>query len=132
MRAVKSKNTAFEMRVRRLLHAKGYRYRLHRKELPGCPDLVFGARKKIIFLHGCFWHGHECARGNRAPKSNAEYWSVKIARNRARDADVQARLNALGWRLLTIWECELGNDDVLQHRLYSFLGPPKDRSEDLP
>ena len=81
MRAVKGRDTKPEMAVRRLLHRMGYRYRLHRKELPGRPDIVFGSRRKVIFVHGCFWHGHSCKRGNRLPKTNAEYWQTKIARN---------------------------------------------------
>src|SRR5205814_5907334 len=85
MRAVKGRDTAPEMTVRRIVHGMGYRYRLHRKDLPGKPDLVFPRDHKVIFVHGCFWHGHDCQRGARAPKMNADYWSTKIARNRNRD-----------------------------------------------
>ena len=99
MRAVKGKDTKPEMIVRRLAHALGYRFRLHRKDLPGKPDLVFPGRRKVIFVHGCFWHGHECARGSRQPKQNAEYWRNKIARNVERDADNLQALERLGWQL---------------------------------
>lgn len=107
MRAVKSRDTKPEMVVRRAAHALGYRFRLHRKDLPGSPDLAFPRFKKAIFVHGCFWHGHDCARGARKPKTNAAYWEQKIARNKARDARVRGELAALGWESLTIWECEL-------------------------
>jgi len=121
MQAVKSKNTAPEMRLRKMLHAQGYRYRLHRRDLPGCPDLVFPGRKKIVFVHGCFWHGHDCARGARAPKTNQDYWLPKIARNRARDAASVAALASAGWQVLTIWECELRDDEEVRRRVTTFL-----------
>ena len=97
MRAVKGRDTKPEMTVRRLLHRMGYRYRLHRKDLPGKPDIVFGPRRKVIFVHGCFWHGHSCKRGSRVPKSNAEYWKEKIARNIERHSDQLDELTADGW-----------------------------------
>lgn len=126
MQAVKSKDTAFEMRVRRLLHAKGYRYRLHKKALPGCPDLVFSSRRKVIFLHGCFWHGHPCTRGKRVPKSNTDYWTAKISRNKTRDAAAQAELQALGWESLIVWECELAKAPAsILSKVSEFLGPPR-------
>lgn len=121
MRAVKGRDTSPEMIVRRLLHHLGYRYRLHRPDLPGKPDLAFPSRRKAIFVHGCFWHGHDCARGARAPKTNQDYWTAKIARNKARDADTIGRLRDLGWSALTVWECELKDRDVLADRLRSFL-----------
>jgi DNA mismatch endonuclease (patch repair protein) len=124
MAAVKGKDTTPELRVRRLAHALGYRFRLHRKDLPGAPDLVFPGRSKAIFVHGCFWHGHDCPRGARAPKANAAYWSAKIARNRARDAAALDALSALGWEALVLWECELKRDD-LPDRLRGFLGPAR-------
>ena len=120
MQAVKSKNTAPELIVRRFLHARGFRYRLHRKDLPGCPDLVFPSRRKVIFIHGCFWHGHDCARGARMPKTNAEYWAAKIGRNRARDAEHLKMLRSDGWRTLVLWECELRKPRY-QRRLAGFL-----------
>ena len=122
MARVKGKDTAPELKLRRLAHAMGYRFRLHRKDLPGSPDLVFPKRRAVIFVHGCFWHGHDCARGARQPKQNAEYWSAKIARNRARDAKVQEALRAQGWRVAVIWECEMKDLDALTARLKAFLG----------
>lgn len=121
MRAVKSEDTAPELIVRRLVYALGYRFRLHKRDLPGKPDLVFIGRRKIIFVHGCFWHGHDCPRGARAPKTNTEYWHSKITRNRERDAEHIARLAALGWRTLIVWECELSDQTALVHRLRTFL-----------
>lgn len=122
MRAVKGKNTKPELIVRRLTHALGYRYRLHRKDLPGSPDLVFVSRKKVIFVHGCFWHGHDCKRGSRQPKTNAGYWRDKIARNVARDASNQQALDAQGWQALVLWECDLKDREALAERLRDFLG----------
>jgi len=121
MARVKGKDTKPELTVRRLAHALGYRFRLHRKDLPGTPDLAFPGRRKAIFVHGCFWHGHDCARGSRKPKTRADYWAAKIARNRARDAETRARLDALGWEALTLWECELKDPEVLSQRLRAFL-----------
>lgn len=108
MRAVKSRNTTPEMIVRRLLHSMRYRFRLHRKELPGKPDIVFRAKRKVIFIHGCFWHGHECRRGSRVPKTNTAYWKQKILRNQARDECNVQKLRALDWRSLVLWECQIG------------------------
>lgn len=122
MRAVKSRDTRPELLVRRLAHALGYRFRLHRKDLPGSPDLVFPSRRKAVFVHGCFWHGHDCPRGARAPKANADYWRAKIARNVERDAHAEAALAALGWETLVLWECELKRDEELRARLRAFLG----------
>ncbi|WP_430430488.1 very short patch repair endonuclease [Oceanicaulis sp.] len=122
MRAVKDKNTKPEMIVRRMAHALGYRYRLHRKDLPGSPDLVFAGRKAVIFVHGCFWHGHDCKRGSRQPKTNAEYWRAKIARNMSRDAANLQALENQGWRALVLWECELKDRAAMAERLRGFLG----------
>lgn len=121
MQAVKGKNTSLEMLVRRVVHGMGFRYRLHRQNLPGKPDLVFAARRKIIFVHGCFWHGHRCPRGARSPKTNAEYWRSKISRNVRRDAQHLSALKAAGWRVLTIWECETKDSYRLALRLRRFL-----------
>jgi DNA mismatch endonuclease (patch repair protein) len=121
MRAVKGINTRPEQTVRSLLHALGYRFRLHRRDLPGSPDIVFPGRKAVIFVHGCFWHGHGCTRGNRMPKANADYWAKKLARNTARDAKAKAALEALGWRVLTVWECEIKDAAMLADRLRDFL-----------
>jgi DNA mismatch endonuclease (patch repair protein) len=121
MRRVKGKDTAPEMTVRRLLTRMGLRYRLHRPDLPGKPDIVMPGRKLAIFVHGCFWHGHDCARGARAPKANAEYWRAKIARNRARDLDHGAALRARGWRVLTLWECALKDEAALEDQILGCL-----------
>lgn len=117
MRAVKDKNTRPEQAVRSLLHALGYRFRLHRRDLPGSPDIVLPGRKAVIFVHGCFWHGHACKRGSRVPKANADYWISKIGRNAARDARTLAELEALGWRVLVVWECEIKDVAGLAARL---------------
>lgn len=121
MRAVKSRDTGPEMTVRRLAHSMGYRYRLHRGDLPGKPDLVFPSRRKAIFVHGCFWHGHTCRRGDRQPKTNAAYWVNKISRNRQRYERQQDELHRSGWRVLTVWECETRERDDLAARLRAFL-----------
>jgi DNA mismatch endonuclease, patch repair protein len=121
MRAVKSRDTSPEMKVRALLRAIAPGYRLHRAELPGKPDIAYVGRKRAIFVHGCFWHGHDCARGARAPKANAAYWSAKIDRNRARDARNLESLQALGWRAMVVWECELKDEAALRARLAAFL-----------
>lgn len=123
MQAVKSKDTKPEMTVRRLVHRMGYRYRLHKKELPGRPDLVFGPRKKAIFVHGCFWHSHSCKYG-RLPTSNEDYWIPKLKRNQERDAENRAELNALGWSVLTLWECEIKDTASLIERITGFLDGP--------
>ena len=123
MRRVKGKDTAPELKVRRLLHRLGARFRLHRKDLPGAPDIVLPGRRLAIFVHGCFWHGHDCARGARVPKQNRDYWLGKVGRNRERDAANRAALQALGWRVETIWECELKNAD-LESRLSQVLRGP--------
>ncbi|MEQ1932170.1 MAG: very short patch repair endonuclease, partial [Parvularculaceae bacterium] len=107
MRAVKSADTRPELALRRALFALGFRYRLHGRGLPGKPDVVFAATKSVIFVHGCFWHGHDCPRGRREPKTNAAYWRAKISRNRERDAETLAALKRAGWRALVLWECEL-------------------------
>ena len=119
MRQVKAKNTSPELKVRRILHRLGARFRLHRKDLPGAPDIVLPGRRLVIFVHGCFWHGHDCARGARVPKQNRDYWLGKVGRNRERDAASRAALEALGWRVETLWECEL--KDGLEQRLELML-----------
>ncbi len=106
MRAVKSRDTAPELAVRRAAHALGLRFRLGRSDLPGKPDLVFPSRRVALFVHGCFWHGHDCARGARMPQTNRAYWQAKIARNIARDLASLASLRKLGWKPAVIWECE--------------------------
>ncbi|MHC8509878.1 MAG: very short patch repair endonuclease [Rhodospirillales bacterium] len=123
MRAIKSSNTGPERAVRALLSGMGRRYRLQRRDLPGSPDIAFIGRRCAVFVHGCFWHGHKCARGGRVPKTNRAYWVQKITRNRERDAQARRRLRALGWRSLIIWECQLKNEARLSERLREFLGP---------
>jgi len=122
MRAVKSKDTTPEIAVRQLLHSLGYRYRLHRRDLPGSPDIVFGSRRKVIFVHGCFWHGHNCRRGSRKPKTNSNYWENKISGNVARDESTLIALRKSGWNVLIVWECEI-RETNLSEILVSFLGP---------
>ncbi len=121
MRQVHSEDTKPEMRVRRLAHHLGYRYRLHRKDLPGKPDLVFPGRKKIIFVHGCFWHGHDCPAGRKIPKTNQAYWTKKLNRNKERDKLNLEKLKALGWDVLVIWECETRDETALAKRITHFL-----------
>ncbi len=121
MRRVRSSNTTPELRIRCLLHSHGYRYRLHAKDLPGSPDLVFPARRKIIFIHGCFWHGHACRRGDRTPKTNRTYWLAKIEQNQRRDQRVQRHLRRLGWSVAVVWECQTRDIDRLLARLVRFL-----------
>ena len=121
MSRVRGKDTTPERKVRSLLFAMGYRFRLHRKDLPGNPDIVFPGRKCVIFVHGCFWHGHDCARGARVPKNNRDYWVAKIARNVERDRKNQAALSALGWSVLVLWECGMRDDASLERLLRDFL-----------
>ena len=116
-----SKNSVPERIVRSVAHAAGYRFRLHRADLPGNPDLVFPKRNGVVFVHGCYWHGHGCKRGGTGSKSNTEYWGPKIERTKARDEANQFKLERLGWRVLTLWECELADQEGLAARLKSFL-----------
>ncbi len=121
MRRVRSKDTGPELLVRKITFALGFRYRLHKKDLPGKPDLVFQGKKKIIFIHGCFWHGHRCKRGSRTPKTNRDYWIKKITGNIERDKRHIEELNKQGWSVLIIWECETKDTDTLKKRLKNFL-----------
>lgn len=107
MRAVKGANTKPEVSLRKALFAKGFRYRLNARELPGKPDIVFPKYRAVLFVHGCFWHGHDCRRGARRPKTNADYWRRKIARNRKRDHEAIAALQRHGWSVIISWECDL-------------------------
>lgn len=122
MSAIRSAGMKPEMAVRRTAHALGYRYRLHRKDLPGKPDLVFGPRRKAVFVHGCFWHQHQTCRDGGLPRSNASYWRPKLARNSARDVEHLAALTTAGWRVLVVWECETNDRRELTKRLKRFLG----------
>ncbi len=121
MRAVKARDTKPELHVRRLVRAIRAGYRLDARDVPGRPDIVFRRTRHAIFVHGCFWHGHDCARGARAPKANAAYWAAKIARNRARDAAALAALSDTGWSALVIWECALRDEAAVAARLSAFL-----------
>lgn len=120
MRAVRNKNTAPELLIRSTLHRLGYRFRLHRRDLCGTPDIVFPVRRSVIFVHGCFWHGHECERGS-LPSSNLHFWQHKIARNRERDSQTQRQLRNEGWKVLTVWQCETKNKASLEKKLSRFL-----------
>lgn len=121
MQAVGTKNTGPEWIVRRLLHSAGYRYRLYARELPGKPDLVFPRRRVAIFVHGCFWHSHGCSKG-QPPKSKLDYWGPKLESNRLRDERQRRQLEELGWRVLTVWQCETKEEHMLLQRLVNFLG----------
>jgi len=121
MSRVKSKNTRPEMVVRSLLHAMGYRFRLHRKDLPGNPDITLPKYRVVIFVHGCFWHQHNCPHGQRLPSSNQAYWLTKLAKNRWRDNQNTTKLNALGWTVLIVWECMLRDMLKLEKVLREFV-----------
>lgn len=121
MRQIRSRDMKPEVAVRRIVHAMGYRYRLHRRDLPGKPDLVFGPRRAVIFVHGCFWHQHDCRDGH-SPRSNTAYWGEKLRRNAERDAAHVAALSAMGWRVLVIWECQVRDRDAVAQAVADFLG----------
>jgi DNA mismatch endonuclease (patch repair protein) len=126
MRRIKSKGMKPELLVRSLVHNMGYRFRLHRKDLPGKPDLVFGPKRKAIYVHGCFWHNHEdpACPYQRTPKSNLEYWLPKLSRNRQRDKEHLLNLNAAGWESLVIWECEVRQPETVKKKIRAFLKAP--------
>ena len=123
MSRVRGKDTKPEMKVRRLVHAMGYRYRLHRRDLPGTPDLVFPARKKVLYVHGCYWHRHPdpACKLARLPKSRLEFWLPKLDANAERDRRNQEKINDIGWRCLVVWECELKDEAFLQKKIQAFL-----------
>jgi DNA mismatch endonuclease (patch repair protein) len=121
MSRVRSKDTTTEIAVRRLVFGMGYRFRLHYKHLAGRPDLVFPSRRKVIFVNGCFWHGHEKCRYGRLPKTRVEFWKTKIENNRKRDRNSLINLASSGWSALTVWQCELKDPDALTDKLYEFL-----------
>lgn len=130
MQSVGTKNTGPELAVRQLLHRLGFRFRLHRKDLPGKPDIVFPGRRKVIFVHGCFWHRHSCPKG-RLPKSRLDYWEPKLAQNVTRDHANVTALQALGWDVLTLWQCELRDTLELERRLQAFLNKSESISIDF-
>jgi DNA mismatch endonuclease (patch repair protein) len=121
MAAIRGKDTRPEMLVRRLLHSMGYRFRLHRRDLPGTPDIVLPGRRKVIFVHGCFWHGHRGCRFATRPATRPQFWAEKIDRNQRRDRIAVVRLRRLGWSVATIWECSLRRPERLTARLHRFL-----------
>jgi DNA mismatch endonuclease, patch repair protein len=121
MSHIRSKDTKPELAVRSLVHRMGYRFRLHSKTLPGTPDLVFASRGKVIFVNGCFWHGHSCLKGRR-PRTRESFWREKLENNRKRDIRNRRKLKALGWSSLVIWECEVRRTEALTRKLLRFLG----------
>ncbi|WP_454180297.1 very short patch repair endonuclease [Pseudarthrobacter sp. SLBN-100] len=122
MSKIRSKDTKPELKLRQVLHAAGYRYRLHDRRLPGRPDLVFPSRKKVIFVHGCFWHGHACPIGTRLPKTNRDFWAEKRQKNQDRDRRQKEELNNLGWDVFTLWECEITESGDFIEEVTRFLG----------
>jgi DNA mismatch endonuclease, patch repair protein len=124
MSRIRSKNTSPELLLRKELYSRGYRFKLHRPDLPGKPDLVFSGRKKVIFVHGCFWHQHRHCVDGRLPKTNTGYWRPKLERNVARDSESQTKLGILGWQVFTVWECELNDLRRVMKALKKFLGRP--------
>jgi DNA mismatch endonuclease (patch repair protein) len=125
MARVKAVDTRPEMLVRRLVYGAGYRYRLHGAKLPGKPDLLFAGRRKVIFVHGCFWHRHEHCAFARMPKSNQDFWRAKLEGNKERDAAHCRRLHEMGWEVMVVWECELKDPDAVLRRIIRFLGSTK-------
>jgi DNA mismatch endonuclease (patch repair protein) len=120
MRSVRTANTGPEVLIRKAMHKRGYRYSLHRRDLPGRPDIVFPIRRKAIFVNGCFWHGHRCKKG-RLPKSRIDYWSQKVSDNRSRDRKVRKALIGLGWKSLTIWQCQTQDIEKTVDKIVRFL-----------
>lgn len=128
MSRIKSSNTQPEMQVRRFLHRLGYRYALHKRDLPGVPDLVFPSRKKVVFIHGCFWHQHKGCVDGRIPKSRISYWKLKLQRNVERDRRNISKLRRDGWKVMLVWECGVNKADTISKRLIRFLGEPRTKS----
>lgn len=128
MRRIRKTDTKPELIVRRMVHAMGYRFRLHDAGLPGTPDIVLPRHRKIIFVHGCFWHRHDCPDGRKLPRSKPEYWGPKLERNRRRDEAGISRLRELGWDVLVVWECETKRTDALNDQLATFFSPSKSAS----
>jgi DNA mismatch endonuclease (patch repair protein) len=121
MRRIRKKDTRPELNVRRMVYAMGYRYRLYQSKLPGNPDIVLTRHRKVICVHGCFWHRHDCPDGRKLPRSKPEYWAPKLERNRRRDEVNMKRLREMGWDVLVVWECEMRQSDCLKRRLSDFL-----------
>lgn len=125
MARIRSTNTKPELIVRQLLHRMGYRFRIHHRDLPGSPDIVFTKRKRAIFVHGCFWHQHDGCKAAHIPETGKDYWTAKFDRNKARDLRKETDIRALGWTPIIVWECETRNPNVLGERLQQLLGPPR-------
>ena len=123
MARIKGRDTRPELVVRRTAHAMGFRFRLHRRDLPGRPDLVFPKLRLALFVHGCFWHMHEGCRHSRVPETNRDFWSEKLSGNASRDRRVQSQLEAAGWRVGIIWECQIAHETALRERLSALLKP---------
>lgn len=121
MSSVKQRHTKPEIAVRKILHRHGFRFRLHNKKLPGTPDIVLPKHKAVIFVHGCFWHQHEGCRKSRRPTSNVEFWNEKLDRNIVRDNQKESELKNSGWKVLTLWDCEIKNEDSLIEKVKNFL-----------
>jgi DNA mismatch endonuclease, patch repair protein len=124
MASIRGKDTKPELAVRSLLHRLGYRYRLHKRGLPGSPDVVFPSRRKVIFVHGCFWHCHQGCKLANTPKTRTDYWGPKLQANTERDRRIEQQLLAQGWKTAVIWECEASDVQQLQKKLRTFIGPP--------
>lgn len=131
MQAIKGRDTGPELIVRRLLHAMGYRFRLHRRDLPGSPDVVLPRHRAVVLIHGCFWHRHTCARGRSMPSARRAFWRAKFQRNIERDNRNIRALRRDGWRVLVIWECQTRNPDTLRRRLLKFLESPRNRARGI-
>jgi DNA mismatch endonuclease (patch repair protein) len=125
MSSIKSKNTKIELTIRKLIYSLGYRYRLHRADLPGKPDIVFKKRQKVIFVHGCFWHQHENCKISKKPKTNTDYWLPKLEKNKYRDIQNIDSLKHQGWEVMIIWECALKDINKLKESIVAFLGDTK-------
>ena len=121
MSAIKSKNTKPEIKVRKILHSMGYRFRLHSKDLPGSPDIVLPKYKTVIFVHGCFWHRHENCKYASTPKTRKEFWNKKFTENKKRDSEIQEKIKILDWRSVVIWECETKNIENLRGKIIDVL-----------
>lgn len=121
MRRIRSKDTSIEMTIRRLVHGMGYRYRLHAKDLPGSPDLVFRGRRKIILVHGCFWHRHRKCPLSTTPKTRIDFWKEKFEKNISRDRRNLRELRKLGWSVLVVWQCEIKDKDKLEKKIRLFI-----------
>lgn len=122
MSLVRSRNTQPELLVRSMLHRMGFRFSLHRQDLPGCPDVVLPAKKAVVFVHGCFWHSHRGCRRSKRPATHTGFWRKKLSLNVERDKRAQKELRSLGWRILTVWECELKTPEGVRRKLAKFIG----------